>query len=332
MTEQELKAAYESQKPILQAWGDAVTGAVLSRLEKALEPDKNVEEFLKIPPKPRVKTTESFLAKALRRGKEYERPLEQITDKVGVRFVVLLLSELKVVEEAIEAGDLWEAEKVRDFEAERTERPHHFDYQSVHYLVRPKKPTACGSVTVPVDIVCEVQARTLLQHAYAELAHDTTYKPSLAVDREVSRQIAKSAALVEATDEIFVTAHGRVQAASEELRRVHSLTSDAYRTRVGAIHDADLRLSFTLLDPFREHLSAMTKESLDSFLTANDFVAEKIKERAPLSLFYRHPCVLAVYFLVANHPDSVPKKWPADRQHLDLLYNDLGFSTDGRLW
>jgi len=332
VTEAELKSAYEAQKPFLAAWGNAVKETVLSRLEKAPGLTKPLSEFLKIPVEPRVKGTDSFLAKALRRGKDYERPLEQITDKVGVRFVVLLLSELKLIEDVIEGCERWEAEKARDFEAERAERPHHFDYQSVHYIARPKKPLVCGSVTVPVDIVCEIQVRTLLQHAYAELAHDTTYKTSFAIDREVSRQIAKSAALVEATDEIFVYANTKVQAASAELRRVHDLTARVYQTKVGLVPISDLRLSYSLLDPYREQVTAVTPESLDEFLQKNDFIADRVKERAPLSLFYRHPSVLAFYFLVANHPDFVPRHWPADRTYLEMIYSDLGLSTENRLW
>ena len=331
MTEDELKSAYEAQKPYLLAWGNMVKVTVLSKLEKSPDLRKTLWEFLKIPAEPRVKSTDSFLAKALRRGKDYERPLEQITDKVGIRFVVLLLCELKVIEKVIENCELWEAEKARDFEAERAERPHYFDYQSIHYIVWPRKPVPCGSVTVTMDIKCEIQVRTLLQHAYAELAHDTTYKPSFAVDREVNRQIAKSAALVEATDEIFVQANAKVEAAGAELRRVHDLTAVAYQAAIGFPPVSDLRLTISLLDPYRERLPEITKESLGEFLKKNDFLAEKINERAPLSLFYRHPCILAVYFLVANYPDSVPQHWPTDKKHLEMLYTDLGLSAENRL-
>lgn len=215
----------------------------------------------------------------LRRGKSYQRPLEEITDRVGVRFIVLLLSELKLVQEVIETAELWVFEKARDFEAERLERPHHFDYQSVHYIVRPRKPFDSVGVVVPAGTPCEVQVRTLLQHAYAELAHDLTYKPSLAVDREVSRKVAKSMALMETTDEIFVQAHEKVEAASAELRRVHELAAKAYETKVGIVPARDLRLCFGLLDPFRGFLPELTEESLEAFLTENDFIADKIRER-----------------------------------------------------
>lgn len=332
MTEQELRQAYESQKPVLQARGNAVTTAVLSGIEKKLGTDGKLRNFLKVPAEPRVKETESFLAKALRRGKNYERPLEDITDKVGVRFVVLLSTELKTVQEVVESSALWEADKSRDFEEERIARPHHFDYQSVHYIVRARKPLACVGVNGPAGTPCEVQVRTLLQHAYAELAHNLTYKPSLAVDREVNRTVANSMALMETTDELFVLAHNKVEAASAELRRVHEMAAEAYGTQVGRIPASDLRLCFSLLDPFRDLLPTLTKEVLTAFLAENDFSPEKVRERAPLALLYQHPCALVVYWLVAEHPDLVPKLWPADLKHLEMLYTDLGLSAEGRLW
>ena len=331
MTEQELAAAYEAQKPALFAWGREVKDMVLVRLKATLGTDQKVRDFLKIPPEPRVKETDSFLVKALRRNKNYDRPLEQITDKVGVRFVVLLLPELRTVGDIIENCETWEAEKARDFEAEKAERPHHFDYQSVHYIVHPRKPMNLGGVAIPATMTCEVQVRTLLQHAYAELAHNTTYKPSLCLDRDVNRQIAKSSALVEAADEIFVGVHSKIEAASAELKRVHDIVAASYEKHVGAPASQDERLTPALLDPYRQKLGILTADAMDSFLEQRDYVAERIKERAPLSVLYRHPVVLVVYFLVANEPDLVPRRWPTDLKHLEMIYSDLGISTEGRL-
>ena len=104
MTESELIQAFEAEKPTLLAWGTVVRDKIAVLIQPQIG-GRNLAEFLKIAPEPRVTDTESFLAKALRRGKNYDRPLDQITDKVGVRFVVLLKSELKIVAGAIEGCD-----------------------------------------------------------------------------------------------------------------------------------------------------------------------------------------------------------------------------------
>ena len=173
--------------------------------------------------------------------------------------------------------------------------------------------------------------RTLLQHAYAELSHDRIYKPSGTIDKEAVRQVAKSAALVETTDEIFVAVNERLQAANSEIQRVHELLCGVYSATIGISGNADSRFSNVLLDPYREQLPSITSESLKTFLAENDFITGKIQERAPLSALYRHPCIIAVYFLVHSDPDLVSDHWPIDKTHLEMIYADLGISSEGRL-
>jgi putative GTP pyrophosphokinase len=332
VTEQELRQAYESQKPQLQAWGRFVRDRVLSGLAQAIGPNRKTSEFLKIVAEPRVKDTESFVAKALRRGQIYENPLQQIIDRVGIRFVVLLRSELEFLQQVIEGSEIWDVEKSRNFEAEQIERPHHFDYQSVHYVVRARKAVTVDAGTiVPPGLPCEVQVRTLLQHAYAELAHDTTYKPTVTLERDVSRQLARGSALVETADEIFDVVRDTVEQASADIQRVHALAVDAYARAVGTVGYDDARLSNALFDAYRALLPRISRESLSSFLAQNDFIPDNIRERAPMSLLYAHPSILVIYFLVAESPDEVPKRWPFDLKHLEMIYSDLGISTEDRL-
>lgn len=331
MNESELKQAFETEKPILRAWGEMVRNALCLALQKQIG-SRPLMEFLKISPEPRVKDTESFLIKALRRGKNYTDPLAQITDKVGIRFVVLLRSELHTLELAISGCGLWDWQKDKDFEAERTERPHHFDYQSDHFVVRAKGDASHGSVTIPSGTPCEVQVRTLLQHAYAELAHDRVYKPTGTIHNEIVRQVAKSAALVETTDEVFVLVDAKLHSANSEILRAHAVAVSAYKRHVGIPANEDSRFTNALLDPYRPQLDTITEQSLDELLMANSFIPERIETRAPLSALYRHPGVLVVYFLVNNEPDLVPRVWPFDLTHLEMIYTDLGLSTKGRLW
>ena len=65
-------------------------------------------------------------------------------------------------------------------------------------------------VTIPKGLTCEVQVRTLLQHAYSELSHSRIYKPSFDPDAKVKRVIAKSMALLETTDDFFEEVNDRM--------------------------------------------------------------------------------------------------------------------------
>ncbi len=65
MNEHELRREFETRRPALEAMGCWVTETILSELEKQLGSKAGVSKFLQIPPKPRVKETDSFLEKAL---------------------------------------------------------------------------------------------------------------------------------------------------------------------------------------------------------------------------------------------------------------------------
>src|SRR3546814_12680755 len=84
-----------------KAWGGHVTATILADLSKVNLP-KSVDEFVQIPPKARVKTDSSLLEKAFYRPeKTYTDPYNQITDKVGTRFVVLLERDIEVLCKAV---------------------------------------------------------------------------------------------------------------------------------------------------------------------------------------------------------------------------------------
>ena len=67
--------------------------------------------------------------------------------------------------------------KDKDYEAEKLAKPLEFSYQSVHYVLRSKAGLLLTASRLPEGLACEVQFRTLLQHAHSELMHGTLYKP-----------------------------------------------------------------------------------------------------------------------------------------------------------
>ena len=68
----------------------------------------------------------SLVQKAFHRHKGYKDPYDEIEDKVGLRFVVLLSEDIRVIEEDILACPHWDATKARDFEEEREAKPYEF--------------------------------------------------------------------------------------------------------------------------------------------------------------------------------------------------------------
>jgi len=115
MSEADLVRRWTEEQPQYKAWGSFVVSEMQRLIGERLQ-DSAVESFLRIPPKSRLKETPSLVDKAFNRGKVYEDPYSDITDKVGVRFVVLLNDDVRTVGELLCAHGAWNARKDKDYE------------------------------------------------------------------------------------------------------------------------------------------------------------------------------------------------------------------------
>ena len=331
MTETELRQAFEAQRPVLGAWGRFVVKTLLDRVTVRL-PDRPIQYFLKIWPKPRVKETKSFLAKALRfNDKRYENPLSEITDQVGARFVVLLLPDIRIVEDEIKACREWECELARDFMEERRQNPLLFEYQSLHYVVRSTKQSSLEGLIVPAGTPCELQVRTLLQHAYSELTHDTIYKPKSALDShdpDLNRQIARSMALIETTDHIFQQVAAAIERATADLREALERAAAVYGSRIGEPKAIDARLSEFILAPFRKSVPLITQKNLESVLDEHPSLIDFVRCNRETSVLYESPLVLIIFWLIEEDEDELWRNWPTDPAMIRDIYTQLGLSTE----
>ena len=82
----------------------------------------------------------------------------------------------------------------KDIDQEIEDKPNIFDYQSSHIVVRPLESDNNFSTELINSLTCEIQIRTLLQHAFAEVSHDSTYKGPYKNDKEILRRLAKAMA------------------------------------------------------------------------------------------------------------------------------------------
>ncbi|HEB3529751.1 TPA: RelA/SpoT domain-containing protein [Burkholderia cenocepacia] len=328
MNEAELLARWIAEKPIYEAWAGFIRHYVGDQLVPIVAP-VSLDYFLKVPAIPRLKADSTLVDKALYR-KKYKNPYDDVTDKVGIRFVVLLTSDIKKVCEIIEAAvgkELWEASKDRDYEQERLEKPLEFSYQSVHYVLRAKEGISFDGVSIPAGTPCEVQIRTLLQHAHSELTHDTLYKPKTTAQPEVKRTVAKSMALIEATDEFFEQAMKSLDEASRAQRQLLDFLVTAYA--VGTGHDPGMERSNQLvIDAYADLAPAAPFAEVEEFLRRKGFIFEKIKGQIGVRHFFSQPAVLLAYFMADTKPAQTKERWPLDDADLAKVYSDLGRKFD----
>lgn len=289
-----------------EAWGGFVVSK-MTELAKLEMDEKQYKAFFKVLPGFRVKDKQSALDKL--KLKQYPEPNEQMTDLVGARFVVLLKSDMEILEKVLIEYPNWVRSKDRDPAGEQRDKPKHFDYQSVHYIVRAPEEMVIDGVTVPANLPCEIQIRTLLQHAYAELVHDKFYKGVGHIPPSADRLVARCMALMETTDGMFVAAVKELEAVNKS-REQWCAVLDALvgplipgHTPTAEDHDA-----LEILEEYRDLLEGASIEAVKSSLIQP--VIAKIQANRAQGNLYAKPIVLLVYWLLQSHAYQVGARWP----------------------
>ena len=310
-----IRDTVEQLRPALDAWGRFVVDRI-QELVKLEVGDDRFPMFFKVQPSFRLKDSGS--AERKQEKKRYANPAEQMTDLVGARFVVLLQTDISLVERVIQSHTAWAKRKDRDPIDERDEKPTHFDYQSVHYILRNNKNTDLYDVNVPEGIACEVQIRTLLQHAYAELVHDKFYKAVKLTPPSARRLVARSMALMETTDQMFCEAVRELELVNQEREQWCALVDEEIGPLIPNFtrtdHDAD---ALEILDTFKDVLDAANRDEVKAMKSAP--IVAKIQQRAAGGGLFAKPVVLIVYWLVKEHGIELDAHWP-----LPALLSDIG--------
>ena len=324
--EQQFLQRWHAERKAYQAWGDLISIRVEQELAKVIAPTPT-SYYLKTAVRPRLKEDFKLVEKAFYRKKAYEDPYARITDKVGTRFVVLLGSDIRRVEQALTQIPGWDLSKDRDYEDEQKNNPITFDYAAVHFVVRPKQDETHEGVNIPAATPCEVQIKTLLQHAYSELTHDTIYKPQIEATSTMRRNAAKSMALLEATNDYFERVKDDVD---EILSRVRKMTADLsviYREVIG-FDPKPSHLEGLLLSAYEESAGDFDA-SLRAFLKAKPFIAEAIRRRvAESNPIFVQPAVLLAYLQISKAPRRAKEQWPLTPSEHEPLLTDLGEGTN----
>jgi putative GTP pyrophosphokinase len=168
-----------------------------ARLRVALEKDRLFPIV-----KGRIKSFESWYAKLiriLRNAKASGRDPIPITDIVALRVVCPFLGDLKLAEATIAASF-----KVLEVERKGSDRSfREFGYESIHLLV--ELPADLREEARGFDLpAVEVQLRTILQEAWAEVEHELVYKAEFTpFDEPMKRKLAALNANLSLSDIIF---------------------------------------------------------------------------------------------------------------------------------
>lgn len=162
--------------------------------------------------KKRIKSFQSYYNKVVRlKSNEVDNcsRLICLTDMIGIRIICTFLEDVTLVKEQIQKEfDVKEIEIKGESQSFKE-----FGYESVHVLISVPKdciPTEKfydkdGNLLVlPEDLVCEIQIRTILQDAWAEVEHELIYKSEFTpFDMPLKRKLASMNASLSLADIIF---------------------------------------------------------------------------------------------------------------------------------
>jgi putative GTP pyrophosphokinase len=146
----------------------------------------------------RVKTVESLEQKSTR--KDYADPLAQAGDIVGVRVVTLFRSDLSKVGDVVAAKF---AVLSTDDKVDGAQDPSTFGYMSHHYGARLHPDHRGPRYDGLGDLVFEVQVRTLLMDAWANVSHYLAYKGESSIPEGLRRDFHALSGLFYVADKHF---------------------------------------------------------------------------------------------------------------------------------
>lgn len=149
----------------------------------------------------RVKERDSCERK-LQKSAEPGRELHSLTDLLGLRIITLFSDQVDKVAKVIESE--FSIDAARSVDKRTSLDPDRFGYLSLHYIATLSEARqSLIEYRSHSGIVFEIQIRSILQHAWAEIEHDLGYKSSVQLPRNMRRRFSRLAGLLEIADDEF---------------------------------------------------------------------------------------------------------------------------------
>ena len=190
---QELLAQYRSHLPVFTQMAEVIPERLKGFFAEAGIIVAAVEH--------RVKTEESLAGKLRLKGGKY-KDIFDITDIVGIRVITFYIDDVDKVASVLER--LFEIDWANSIDKRKAHEIDSFGYLSLHYICRiPESAYSDPEHPELNRIRFEVQMRTVLQHAWANMNHDTGYKSGVEIPTIYMRNMSRLAGMLELVDDEF---------------------------------------------------------------------------------------------------------------------------------
>lgn len=162
----------------------------------------------------RTKSIDSASEKISR--KQYRSPSQQLTDLSGIRVITFFESQVEGISNLVQ--NAFEIDQENSLDKSSLLGIDRLGYRSVHFVCELGK-VRCGLAEYKSfdGLKFEIQIRTVLQHAWAELAHDRNYKFSGILPAEIQRRLHLYAGMLEIADSGFQELANQIDRYQNEL-------------------------------------------------------------------------------------------------------------------
>lgn len=255
-------------------------------------------------------------------------------DLIGVRVVVRYRREVEQVIEVVR--ELFDC-SVLDDKSDRLAEDN-VGYISVHTEARLKRDDAQEAVFPRAEFRVEIQMRTLAQHLWSEMSHDTFYKTDeQAISSELKRRVNLMAGLLEVADREFARLGEEVAGLPGMAELAVLRTLESYYYQFSAERgNPDLSLAvIKLLLPLYAMEPAAIGPVLDDFVRDRRTTISAVFEKENAdpghrSVFFTQPEVLMLYERLDHDSLGVRERWIEllPLQELERVALAFGISFD----
>ena len=232
---QELLEQYRSLLPVLTKMAEVIPERLKEFFSEAGIIVASVEH--------RVKAEESLAGKLKLKGGKYKDVFD-ITDLVGIRVITFYIDDVDKVASIVER--LFDIDWENSIDKRKAHEIDSFGYLSLHYICSIPESAYMDPEHPELNkIRFEVQMRTVLQHAWANMNHDTGYKSGVEIPKVYMRNMSRLAGMLELVDDEFSRIRREL---SDYRRQVQKLVASGNLGDV--LLDGDSFKSYLQIGPF----------------------------------------------------------------------------------
>mgnify|MGYP006277299833 CR=1 FL=1 len=298
------KQLYDSYRPQYE-----MAQAKLSKKIRHLLAEHQLSATIRI----RLKTFDSFFNKVLKFYNQGRREDLVIRDLIGIRVICSFLNDIEMAKNII--MDHFNVTEVETKSSRHSFRE--FGYDALHLQVQ--LPDNLITNTIPyTEPSCEVQLRTKLQDAWAEVEHEIIYKADHSLLNDtLKRKLASLNANLTLSDIIFqeIRDYQRARQQRDELRRksiqtkVDEIQSQHSLTTFSEFQEPNLPVideqleNETLDNMLFKALDAHSKQNYDTALKYYTKILKKNPDPKVTSIICNHRGM--VFFVLSNYEKAI---------------------------